>query len=111
MPRTALPALDTSGSTSAECEVTDSNLPIERDELLTRCMGSSALAQRLVASFIARVQDEAPELQRLLEAGQIEALARKAHQLRGSAANISAPKLTSIFDSLERLANQNQLAG
>jgi HPt (histidine-containing phosphotransfer) domain-containing protein len=73
-------------------------------------MGSSALAQRLVASFIARVQDEAPELQRLLEAGQIEALARKAHQLRGSAANISAPRLTGIFDSLERLANESQTA-
>jgi HPt (histidine-containing phosphotransfer) domain-containing protein len=64
-----------------------------------------------VISFIARVHEEAPELQRLLEAGQIEALARIAHQLRGSAANISAPKLTSIFDSLERLANENQSAG
>ena len=80
MPRTALPALDTSGSTSAECEVTDSNLPIERDELLTRCMGSSALARTTLAGkFYCRVQDEAPELQRLLEAGQIEALVGEVH--------------------------------
>jgi HPt (histidine-containing phosphotransfer) domain-containing protein len=85
-----------------------SDLPLDTDEVLARCMGSAALAQRLAASFTSRVNEEIDQLDSLIDANQIQEFARKAHQLRGSAANLSAHPLERLFGAVERLANEDR---
>jgi HPt (histidine-containing phosphotransfer) domain-containing protein len=109
MPRTPSPTLATThvpemGERSASATTS----PLDTKELLARCMGSAALAQRLVASFTSRTAEEIDQLDRLLKANQIDDFTRKAHQLRGSAANVSAHELKRLFGVVERLGNEDR---
>jgi HPt (histidine-containing phosphotransfer) domain-containing protein len=109
MPKSATPTLS-KGNCPLSNDCAPGDLPFDPGELLTRCMGSAALAQKLVTSFVTRVNDETAELERLLNTNQIEDFARKAHQLRGAAANISAHTLKRLFEGLERMGNDSRTA-
>lgn len=85
-------------------------LPLQIEELTQRCMGSLALVERLLASFEQRFPVEVSELSRTLEQGDATRLARSAHQLKGAAANLSAPALRSTFERIEHAARANELA-
>lgn len=85
-------------------------IPFELDDLTQRCLGSLALVERLLASFEQRFPLELCEISRNLEAGDVPGLVRSAHQLKGAAANMSAPMLRSILERVEHAARAQQLA-
>jgi len=111
MPRTPSATFDTTqGPAKVNHGESAATIPLDVDELLARCMGSAALAQRLVMSFLSRTTEEMDELDRLLKANRIDEFTRKSHQLRGSAANISAHQLKRLFSVVERLGNEDRAA-
>ncbi|HEY5315254.1 MAG TPA: Hpt domain-containing protein [Pirellulales bacterium] len=85
-------------------------LPLELDDLTQRCLGSLALVERLLASFDQRFPVELCEIARCLESGDLAGLIRSAHQLKGAAANMSAPMLRSILERVEHAARADALA-
>jgi HPt (histidine-containing phosphotransfer) domain-containing protein len=84
-------------------------IPLELDDLTQRCLGSLALVERLLASFEQRFPIELCEIAQSLEAGDVPRLVRSAHQLKGAAANMSAPMLRSILEHVEHAARAENL--
>ena len=78
--------------------------PIEWDTLVKRCMGNRKLANKALRIFGDGVAMEIAQIRSDLEDKNSQHLARVAHKLKGSAANISADKVTQIAGELERLA-------
>lgn len=90
-------ALSTEGATS------------ERDfintkELLDRCIGKVDFAKRLLNLFATESEKQAMQLQSQFESSNLTAVARTAHTLKGSAANISAAGLSQTAARLEQAA-------
>jgi HPt (histidine-containing phosphotransfer) domain-containing protein len=79
------------------------------DELLERCLGNMAFAQRILENFEARMTTDLAEIDAALLAQDGQRAARLAHQLRGSAANAAAGKIEALSGEIERLAKQNDL--
>ncbi len=84
--------------------------PLNLEELHRRCMGRLEFAERLLASFEKRFPVEVLEIAKSLEDGDVPRLARLAHQLSGTAANICAPTLLRIMQKIEETIRQGQLA-
>ncbi|HEX4150433.1 MAG TPA: Hpt domain-containing protein [Pirellulales bacterium] len=84
--------------------------PLNLDELTQRCLGSIALVERLLASFVQRFPIELAEIAECLGASDVPRLARCAHQLKGAAANLSAPALRSTLELVEHAAKAGELA-
>jgi HPt (histidine-containing phosphotransfer) domain-containing protein len=84
-------------------------VPFELDDLTQRCLGSLALVERLLASFEQRFPVEIRDIARCVEAGDVPGLVRSAHQLKGAAANMSAPTLRSILERVEHAARAETL--
>jgi HPt (histidine-containing phosphotransfer) domain-containing protein len=78
-------------------------------ELVERCLGSAELAQRLVTSFRQRMSDALTDLERAVQAGDAPTAAKVAHQLKGSAANVSAAPLRRLLARIEQRARDNQI--
>ena len=84
--------------------------PLQLDELTQRCLGSMALVERLLASFEQRFPVEVSDIAQCLNVGDVARLVRSAHQLKGAAANMSAPILRSILEQVEHAARAEQLS-
>jgi HPt (histidine-containing phosphotransfer) domain-containing protein len=104
------PILDTSERLSHDSlPKADDGVPLDMPELLERCMGSAALAQRLVTSFRSRMEEAAAALECAIRDQDADTLAKVAHQLKGSAANISAASLQRLLGQLEELAGDGRI--
>lgn len=79
------------------------------DELLDRCLGNLAFAERILASFEQRVAPDLAEIEAALDADDHARAARLAHQLRGSAANASAGPIEALCGELEQFARREDL--
>jgi HPt (histidine-containing phosphotransfer) domain-containing protein len=108
-PRTTSFAESTEGEELPASESTD-RVPLNLEELHRRCMGRLEFAERLLASFEKRFPVEVLEISKSLEDGDVPRLARLAHQLSGTAANICAPTLLQIMQKVEETIRQGQLA-
>lgn len=84
--------------------------PIGFDELAQRCLGSIALMERLLASFDRRFPPGVEEIADSLAAGDTARLVRCAHQLKGAAANMSAPTLKTLLERIEHAARAGDLS-
>ena len=69
--------------------------------LVKRCMGATELAAQILRAFIARFMPEYDRLKALLIDGDDAGAAALCHKLRGSAANIEARQLSSLFGEVE----------
>lgn len=87
----------------------DGQLPLDFDLLVRRCMGRIELVDRLLTSFEDRFPRELSQIEECLAAGDIERLTRLTHQLKGTAANVSAPRLLAIATKMEETARARQL--
>jgi HPt (histidine-containing phosphotransfer) domain-containing protein len=76
-------------------------LPFDLQELVRRCMGRIELAERLLASFESRFPADLEKVEACLAEGDTAKLARLVHQLKGAAANISAPELHVVMSRME----------
>jgi HPt (histidine-containing phosphotransfer) domain-containing protein len=93
----------------AQVRAADRLSGIAFDELLERCLGNLALAERILTSFEQRVEPDLMEIEAALDAGDAARAARLAHQLRGSAANASAGAIESLCGELEKFAEHQDL--
>lgn len=82
---------------------------IQYDELLERCMGNQAFAQRVLDRFRERFADDLEELERQLNSGDAMQASKLAHRLKGAAANVSAESLSQLAADIEACSRQGQL--
>jgi HPt (histidine-containing phosphotransfer) domain-containing protein len=77
--------------------------PIDAASLLQRCRGKGPLAERLLAQFEQQLAGQVETLRQSLGRSDHDALARAAHAVKGSAANMSAGGLSDVAARLEKL--------
>jgi len=80
--------------------------PLDRRQLINRCLGRIELAERLITSFQTRFPNEAGQIERCLAEGDEQNLVRLIHQLKGAAANVSAPALHALLTKMEQSARE-----
>lgn len=88
----------------------DHEPPFDLEELLDRCLGNVDIARRVMDRFESGFEEQMGQLQGHVEAGDAAAVAKIAHRLKGSAANVAAPALTHIAKTIEGLARAENLA-
>jgi Amt family ammonium transporter len=81
------------------------------DALLARCMGDSAVAERILAKFQQRVPDDLVQIEESVRAGEAERVASLAHALKGAAANLSAAAMGEVAARLETAGHNADLDG
>ena len=79
-------------------------------ELLERCMGKHERVAKLCRKFAERLPEDVEELKRFHHAGDAEGLARAAHRIKGTAANLSAEEIRDAICRLEETARGGDLS-
>ncbi len=77
--------------------------PIDIEDLLRRCRGKTSLAQTLLGKFEGQLRSMLSQAVLLLGEHDAPALAKLAHNVKGTAANLSAEKLRQSAAELEKL--------
>jgi Amt family ammonium transporter len=81
---------------------------IDSASLLDRCMGNVELMSRLLAAFEPEIGRDVKRLHDAIQAGDIPRVANIAHTLKGSAANLSAGRLSDLASEVEHAARRNE---
>jgi Amt family ammonium transporter len=81
---------------------------IDSASLLERCMGNVDLMARLLAAFEPEIGREVDRLDDAIKAGDNPRIANVAHTLQGSAANLSAARLSALAREVEHAARRNE---
>ena len=84
--------------------------PLCLDELVQRCLGRIELVERVLAKFQQRFGVELELLERELRADNVDEVARVAHRLKGTSANVGAPGLLAVAADIEEQARGRQVA-
>ena len=82
--------------------------PIDRESLLQRCMGNSALVEKLLSTFLDTLPSEKNSLSEAIEKDDLSSVSRIAHKLRGTASNMCAIPLSDAALEIEQAARNNQ---
>lgn len=87
--------------------------PLDLEQLVRRCLGRIDLAERLLKSFESRFPEDLSRIEECLHEPDSPDLPRLVHQLKGAAANVSAPALHAIMTRMEDAvrAEQREEAG
>jgi HPt (histidine-containing phosphotransfer) domain-containing protein len=72
--------------------------------LQTRCMGNLDFVQRVLEKFQQRLPTDLAELERMAELRDVEQIARVAHRIKGTSANVSAQALCQVAAAIEDLS-------
>jgi HPt (histidine-containing phosphotransfer) domain-containing protein len=89
---------------------TMADVPVEIESLLARCMGDKDFTAEMLELFRQQATAHVAELDRLQALGDAAAMTKPAHGLKGSAANLSAMKLTELTAALETAGKSADLA-
>lgn len=81
----------------------------DRAGMLLRVMGDEELMRHVLAGFLAGIPDQLTELRRYIAGADMQAVARLAHTIKGSAANIGAKDLRSGALRLEKAAQAGEV--
>jgi HPt (histidine-containing phosphotransfer) domain-containing protein len=109
MSETIARGCETAGTArSSQPAVAGGELPLDLQQLVHRCMGRIDLAERLLNSFENRFPTDLAQVEQCLAEGDPAKLARICHQLKGAAANISAPQLHSVMSRMEQAVRDGQ---
>lgn len=76
---------------------------------MARCLGKLDLAERVLAKFESRLDEDLAELEQALRAEDSELIASIAHRLRGASANAAAHGIRERATTIEQLARQRRL--
>lgn len=87
---------------TSECNVLDV------DRLRNRCMGNMDLVQRVLNQFQKKIPEELAELERAISSRDTEQIARVAHRIKGTSANMSAERLQRAATEIETLGRLGQ---
>ena len=71
-------------------------------------MGNVELMSRLLAAFEPEIGRDVQRLEDAIQAGDIPRVANIAHTLKGSAANLSAERLSALARDIEQAARRNE---
>ena len=82
----------------------------DREELRARCLGNIDFVQRVLDKFQQRIPAELAELDRVLALSDGEQLARVAHRMKGTSANVSAAALAHAAAEIEDLGRAGRMA-
>jgi HPt (histidine-containing phosphotransfer) domain-containing protein len=77
---------------------------VDVDELLGRCLGNLAFAERILAVFQQRCGTDLEELERAIDSEDLERVAAIAHRLKGACANAAAHSLYERITQLRKAA-------
>jgi ammonium transporter, Amt family len=91
---------------SADCMQADR--PYDMEQLVRRCMGKIELAERLLKSFESRFPEDLSKIEESLRGCDSPTASRMVHQLKGAAANVSAPDLYKMLAQLEEVVRGGQ---
>ncbi|MET0986894.1 MAG: response regulator [Steroidobacteraceae bacterium] len=94
----------TPASAPADTSSTNPSVPVDWSTLLT-LLGDEQLAQELVADFIQCGREGLELIGKSLETGDVRALIKKAHEIRGASANMHASGTARAAERLETAAN------
>jgi HPt (histidine-containing phosphotransfer) domain-containing protein len=96
-------------SLSGDCHTEQLAEPhIDTASLLERCMGNAELMTRLLAAFEPEIGREIQQLEDAVKSGDNPRIANVAHTLQGSAANLSAARLSALAREVEHSARRNE---
>jgi len=73
------------------------------EELVQRCLGNLALAERLLTKFQDRFETDLMELEKVVLAGRGGEIAQVAHRMKGAAASMAASRLKELSARIEDL--------
>jgi len=76
------------------------------EDLLTRCLGKIDFAQRVLARFQERCEQDLADLEQAMAAGQSRTVADLAHRIKGASANAGAPGMRALAAQIEDAAGQ-----
>jgi HPt (histidine-containing phosphotransfer) domain-containing protein len=82
--------------------------PLDLEQLVRRCLGRIDLAERLLKSFETRFPADLSKIEECLRADDSVELSRLVHQLKGTAANVSAPDLHAVMTRMEQAVKAEQ---
>lgn len=80
------------------------------ESLLNRCMGNIDLVQRVLDKFQQRLPEELDAMEKALQLGDTEQVARIAHRVRGSSATVSAESLAQAATEIEHASREGRPA-
>lgn len=86
----------------------DKCAPLDYYQLLERCLGNVAFAERILAKFIQKFAEDLERLETSASAGDAEAATLVAHRLKGSAANVAAAELAWRLSEIEQLSRDGE---
>lgn len=93
-----------------ESETFEESALLDTEELLARCMGNIEFAERLLAKFQGRLDEDLLELEAAMRVEDPDVIARVAHRIKGASANVAAHDLRKRAAEIEQLARDRALA-
>lgn len=85
--------------------------PLDLDRIREASDGDSEFMRQLVEVYLDDTAMRLRALQAAVESGDVTAMRKNAHQLKGSSANIGATALCELARQIERLGQSNNVAG
>ena len=83
--------------------------PFDREDLLERLGGNDALLPKFVGMFVASIAEPLQRLKAAVACGNQDDIHRMAHTIKGSAANIGAPRIMNAAALLDEMAKSGEL--
>ena len=84
--------------------------PINRSELLQRCLGRESLAAKLLDKFSQQLPQQVQQITEAVRQGSAAQAAQLAHALKGAAANLAAEPVRQAAAELEGLLRAGKLS-
>ena len=96
---------------AAECsdDNHDERQHFDVEGLLARCMGDAQFAKKVLQKFAERALDDVNGIAKCVEDGNAEQTARRAHALKGAAANLCAEHVRVLAARLEAMGKEGNL--
>lgn len=83
---------------------------LDVEDLFARCLGNADFVWRVLDKFQERCEEDLAAMERACLEGDVDALARLAHRLKGASANASALRLREHAAEIEHAARRQALA-
>lgn len=101
-PSAALPSTPAHSSSGAAPSMDSAELPVDLPSLMNRCRGKGPLVEKLLSKLAEQLPQQLDAIRRTVEQNDLSSLAKLAHAVKGSAANLSADPLKRAAAELER---------
>ncbi len=85
--------------------------PINVESALERCAGDREFLNEMLVEFLDIASQQLQQIADIIEEGNAEELAKKAHSLKGASANLGAEQVSAIALELEKAGKEGQLEG